>query len=168
LAIAPYYKPPLDKYINTWRSTWWLTRVTEQTTWALGASAFIRSAFSEPAFSEDLNWLGMAKASDVFPSASAAQRERRSLTYWRVIAIILTVTSLYLWTWPWVSPRISSMLADVQGSSDVPDIGFPESFLRSWAQYSPYIPVAKYAPPPPGCVVTQVGFNRNFSLLTHN
>ncbi|KAH9066440.1 phytase [Lactarius vividus] len=38
----------------------------------------------------------------------------------------------------------------------VPDIGLPESLMRTWAQYAPYIPVAKYVPPPPMCTISQV------------
>jgi hypothetical protein len=105
--------------------------------------------------------VGMAKemakevASETLDFPSTGQRERRSLTFWRITAAVLTFSFFLLWTWPWISPRISTSF--VAGpDSDVPDIGYPESFLRSWAQYSPYIPVAKYAPPPPGCVVSQV------------
>lgn len=118
------------------------------------------------ASSENLNILGMAKAvaSEAldFPSTGQRQRERRSLTIWRIIAAVLTFSSFLLWTWPWISPRVGTMF--VAGpDSDVPDIGFPESLLRSWAQYSPYIPAAKYASPPPGCVVSQVSFDRSLS-----
>lgn len=91
---------------------------------------------------------------------SPAQR-----TFWRITAAVLTVSSLLLWTWPWISPRISTRFV-ARTDNDVPNIGFPESLLRSWAQYAPYIPVAKYAPPPPGCVVSQVSFN--LSLLQTN
>lgn len=99
----------------------------------------------------------MAKgaASETVDFPSTKQRERQSLTFWHFSAAVLTFLSLLLWTWPWISSRISTRLV-AEPVSDFPDIGFPESFLRSWAQYSPYIPVAKYVPPPHGCVVSQV------------
>jgi hypothetical protein len=121
-----------------------------------------------PHSSEDLNGLEMAKefASEALDFPSTGQREKRSLTFWRITAAALTFSSFLLWTWPWISQRISTRF--VTGpDSDVPDIGVPESLLRSWAQYSPYIPVAKYTPPPPGCVVSQVSSINHF-LQTHS
>src|SRR5260370_6805353 len=109
----------------------------------------------------------MAKevASEVLDVPSTAQRGRRTLTYWRITAAALTLSSLLLWSWPWISPRGSTSLTLTnEPDSDVPDLGFPESFLRSWAQYSPYIPVAKYTPPPPWCVVSQVGSQSHLFL----
>lgn len=104
---------------------------------------------------------GMAKeiASEVLdvPSHFRVVRRERQI-YWRVTAAVLAFTSLLWWSRSWIpsiTPRICTGSAVVPGS-DVPDVGFNESFLRSWAQYSPYIPVAGYIPPPPGCVVTQV------------
>ncbi|KAI0302216.1 phosphoglycerate mutase-like protein [Russula brevipes] len=47
-------------------------------------------------------------------------------------------------------------LSETIVTSDIPDIGFPEGVLRNWGQYSPYIPVAEYIPPPPGCIINQV------------
>ncbi|KAI0273416.1 phosphoglycerate mutase-like protein [Gloeopeniophorella convolvens] len=41
-------------------------------------------------------------------------------------------------------------------SDHVPEIGLPDSVLRRWAQYAPYIPVEEYAPPPRGCAVAQL------------
>lgn len=56
-------------------------------------------------------------------------------------------------------------LSDVPGGN-VPDVGFPESELRNWGQYSPYIPVAPYVPPPPGCTINQVS-SHPVSLSTY-
>jgi hypothetical protein len=103
--------------------------------------------------------MAKAGASEAFNFPSTGQRERRSLIFWRIAAVVLTFSTFLVWTWPWISPHISTrFIAGPGPDSDVPDIGFPESLLRSWAQYSPYIPVARYAPPPPGCVVSQVSF----------
>src|ERR1700733_10184207 len=75
----------------------------------------------------------MAKqvASEAFDFPSTGQRERRSLTFWRITAAVLTFSTFLVWTWPWISPRISTRFV-AGADSDVPDIGFPESFLRSW------------------------------------
>ncbi|KAF8549949.1 acid phosphatase [Imleria badia] len=37
-----------------------------------------------------------------------------------------------------------------------PSLGFPQALEQSWAQYSPWFPVATYVPPPAGCQVIQV------------
>ena len=64
------------------------------------------------------------------------------------------------WSRSWTSsrtrPTLTSEKVFIDPGHGVPDIGFPESELRNWAQYSPYIPAAPYIPPPPGCVINQV------------
>ncbi|KAA1469415.1 acid phosphatase [Dentipellis sp. KUC8613] len=37
-----------------------------------------------------------------------------------------------------------------------PDLGLPDSFMKRWAQYAPWMPAEAYTPPPSGCSVTQV------------
>ncbi|KAF9235556.1 histidine phosphatase superfamily [Melanogaster broomeanus] len=37
-----------------------------------------------------------------------------------------------------------------------PSLGFPQALEQSWAQYSPYFPVATYGPPPAGCNIVQL------------
>ncbi|KAI0053859.1 acid phosphatase [Auriscalpium vulgare] len=39
----------------------------------------------------------------------------------------------------------------------IPDLGLPEGVLRTWAQYAPYMPVARYPPPPLGCALQRHG-----------
>ena len=83
----------------------------------------------------------------------------------RITAAVLIFVSIVWWSWPrsWIMPckrptSVSEAVA-VGPGNDVPDIGFPESFLRNWAQYSPYIPATPYIPPPPGCTINQVSFH---------
>jgi hypothetical protein len=83
----------------------------------------------------------------------------------RITAAILVFASLLWWSrpWSWIMPckrpTLTSETVAVGSGNDVPDIGFPESFLQNWGQYSPYIPAATYIPPPPGCIVNQVRFH---------
>jgi hypothetical protein len=93
----------------------------------------------------------------------------------RRIAWVLVLSSLLWWLWPCgllrTRPRLSSEFPAVAPVDDVPDIGFPESVLRTWAQYAPYIPVAEYIPPPPGCAISQVSahpYNSRGVCLTHS
>jgi hypothetical protein len=78
---------------------------------------------------------------------------------WR-IAWVLVLASLLWLLWPCSTPHtiqtLSPGLAPFAPADQVPDLGFPESVLRTWAQYAPYIPAAEYIPPPPGCAISQV------------
>ncbi|KAI0256878.1 histidine phosphatase superfamily [Lactifluus subvellereus] len=78
----------------------------------------------------------------------------------RRIAWVSVLASLLWWLWSCgalrTRPTLSSEAPAVAPVDNVPDIGFPESVLRTWAQYAPYIPAAEYIPPPPGCAISQV------------
>ncbi|KAI0006199.1 histidine phosphatase superfamily [Russula compacta] len=103
--------------------------------------------------------------SQFFVFDQEARRGKRA--YWcttaTTTAVALVFASLLWLSWTWIIPRTTPNLLsdtvaavpDVPGSN-VPDVGFPESELRNWGQYSPYIPVAPYVPPPPGCTINQV------------
>ena len=81
---------------------------------------------------------------------------RRKGRFWRTTQLLILAASLgWLWLWT-TTPSLSSRQNPVLPSDRVPDIGLPKSFLRKWAQYAPYIPVAKYIPPPPPCTISQV------------
>jgi hypothetical protein len=90
------------------------------------------------------------------------EAQRRNQDYWRFAVFIFAYLLWWSWSWPWTSSCTRPMLTSETAIIDpgiqvgVPDIGFPESELRNWAQYSPYIPSAPYIPPPPGCVINQV------------
>ena len=75
---------------------------------------------------------------------------------WRIVQILVLATLLLL-LWSWFTPSLWFRQSTVLPfDDDVPDIGLPKELLRKWAQYSPYIPVTKYIPPPPRCTITQV------------
>jgi hypothetical protein len=100
---------------------------------------------------------------------SDEEKQRGNRDYWRIAAAVLIFVSLLWWscprTWftPCKGPSLKLETAAVIPGDDAPNIGFPESVLWNWGQYAPYIPVAKYIPPPPGCVVNQVSL-RQFSV----
>jgi len=90
-------------------------------------------------------------------SDHSARRGKRG--HWRIPAVVFIFASFLWWSWSHrsIAPCIRpASLSETIVTSDIPDIGFPESVLRNWGQYSPYIPVAEYIPPPPGCVINQV------------
>ena len=130
--------------------------------------------YSNPRASEE-DLIGMAKAketaSDVEdkigtddPSQLSDYQEvrRGNRDHWRITAAVFVFASFLWWSWPrsWIAPctrpALTSETIVVVSGPDVPDIGFPESVLRNWGQYSPWIPAAPYAPPPFGCIVNQV------------
>jgi hypothetical protein len=90
------------------------------------------------------------------------RRGNRNRNHWRFTAFVFA--SLLWWSWPqpWISsctkPTLTSETVIIDPGNGIPDIGFPESELRNWAQYAPYIPAAAYIPPPPGCVIDQASF----------
>ena len=91
------------------------------------------------------------------------EAQRANQDYWRFAVFIFASLLWWSWSWPWTSsctrPMLTSetaVMIDPGIQAGIPDIGFPESELRNWAQYSPYIPSAPYIPPPPGCVINQV------------
>jgi len=78
---------------------------------------------------------------------------------WRAVQLLLLATFLWWIVTPFKWPRLPLRPSGVLPSDRVPDIGLPESFLRTWAQYTPYIPVANYVPPPPLCTISQVSIH---------
>ncbi|KAI9446252.1 phytase [Lactarius indigo] len=78
--------------------------------------------------------------------------------YRRTVQLLVLAT--FLWFWlriiPLKWPSLSSQQSTVVPIDHAPDIGLPESLMRTWAQYAPYIPAAKYVPPPPTCTISQV------------
>jgi hypothetical protein len=110
----------------------------------------------------------------VLPSYFSDRSRRGKRGHWRIPAGVLLFASFLWWSWshrliaPCNRPAyLSETLVTVPGS-DIPDIGFPEGVLRTWGQYSPYIPVAEYIPPPPGCIINQVSSHSVVSLPTIN
>ena len=76
--------------------------------------------------------------------------------FWRYVQLLVLATFL-CWFWLWITtPSLSLRQITVLPFDHAPDLRLPKSFLRTWAQYAPYIPVAKYVPPPPGCAISQV------------
>ncbi|KAH9981123.1 acid phosphatase [Lactifluus volemus] len=70
---------------------------------------------------------------------------------------VLVLASLLWWLWSCNTPRtILTPLSGLAPADRVPDIGFPEDMLRTWAQYAPYIPAGKYVLPPPVCSISQL------------
>lgn len=137
---------------------------------ATGASV---APFINPRASSSEDLIGMAKETvsedkisiDVPLQLSDHQEARRGTRdYWRITAALFVFSSFLWWSWPrsWISsctrPTLTPETVVVVSGNDVPDIGFPESVLRNWGQYSPWIPAGSYVPPPLGCVVNQVSF----------
>ncbi|KAH9050588.1 phytase [Lactarius hengduanensis] len=69
----------------------------------------------------------------------------------RTVQLLVLATFLGFWLRiiPFKWSSLSLRRGTVLPVDHVPDIGLPESLMRTWAQYAPYIPVAKYVPPPP-------------------
>ena len=94
--------------------------------------------------------------------SDSQEARRRNQDYWRFT--LFAFAFILWWSWPqsWTPsrtrPTSTSETVVIGPGNDVPDIGFPESELRNWAQYSPYVPAAPYISPPPGCVINQVSF----------
>jgi|SRR6266702_3550239 len=109
---------------------------------------------------------GMAK--DVVPGLSdndhppslVNEPSRKGKRRCRHTVQLLVLATFLWWFWSWIIPfrwpSLSLRQSTVLPFGHVPDIGFPESLMRTWAQYAPYIPVAKYVPPPPACTISQV------------
>ena len=59
-----------------------------------------------------------------------------------------------------IGAQLVALLAVVASSAAIditaPSLGFPQSLEQSWAQYSPWFPVATYESPPAGCEIVQV------------
>jgi hypothetical protein len=85
---------------------------------------------------------------------------------------VLVLASLLWWLWACNTPRtILTPLSGLAPADRVPDIGFSEDMLRTWAQYAPYIPAGKYVLPPPVCSISQVSAHTYISRcvrLTHS
>ena len=90
-----------------------------------------------------------------YPPTPDNEPSRCKGRFWRIAQLLALATSLW-WLWFWITPNLLLRQSTVLPSDRVPDIGLPERLLRKWAQYAPYIPVAKYIPPPPTCTITQV------------
>ncbi|KAI0306401.1 acid phosphatase [Multifurca ochricompacta] len=79
------------------------------------------------------------------------------IPHWQIF-----VLAPLLWLlWSKITPHQRPTLLLSEASTTVPvdhvpNIGFPESVLRTWAQYAPYIPTADYVPPPSRCAISQV------------
>ncbi|KAH9001092.1 phytase [Lactarius akahatsu] len=86
------------------------------------------------------------------PSHLGKRRCRRTVQ----LLVLATFLGFWLRIIPFKWPSLSLRQGTVLPVDHVPDIGLPESLMRTWAQYAPYIPVAKYVPPPPMCTISQV------------
>jgi hypothetical protein len=97
---------------------------------------------------------------DYLPRVADEGTRRRRRNRWRIVGVLLLASLMWLLVWSRSALRTMSRLlsgpAPFAPADHVPDIGFSEGVLRTWAQYAPYIPAAEYIPPPLGCDISQV------------
>lgn len=81
-----------------------------------------------------------------FPNSPPRRHWLRTMAHSRVTRIVVVLLILTI---------LFRMASNRHKPPAVPPIELPDRILHSWAQYSPYFPLARYEVPS-GCVVTQV------------
>ncbi len=76
-------------------------------------------------------------------------RSRSPLAYSRVTVLLCGIAVL-----AYLTVNIRSRLSSQPSSQRTVD----SLYSSTWAQYAPYRPVAEYAAPPDGCIITQVSW----------